>query len=314
MKKHAVLTLAILIPAALLSVTVAYTTEYNEWTILKTFGASGTPVNGREDAGFRWKWPFPIQQVVRYDARTRILTDDLTELNTEDKQSVIVSIYCAWRIVDPVVFDKNLGTIAAGERAMKANLSHCTREVISRNVLSNLINTDPGKMILPEIEETILAELSRLVVDEYGIKVVSVGVRGLGLPQLVSKTVIEAQKKERETEAETTRSAGEADKEAIIARARSAAEQIKLFAGGRAQEIRTEAYGHVATLYEKFRKYPELAAWLAKVRAMERGLSENAVLYLDATALPGLDLIYKGPAADATHRGAAPAAGGKGSK
>ena len=82
MKKHmGLIAIALIIVAALLACTVFYRVdELKDVALVKTFGKVTRVLRGSEHAGLHFKWPWPIQSLVRYDSRTRIFEDVSTEL------------------------------------------------------------------------------------------------------------------------------------------------------------------------------------------------------------------------------------------
>ena len=70
MKKHlGMFVLALLVAAVLLTGTVGYKVDITEYALVKTFGKTTSAVDGRTEAGLKFKWPWPIQKLVRYDAQ-----------------------------------------------------------------------------------------------------------------------------------------------------------------------------------------------------------------------------------------------------
>ena len=72
MRRVGMILVAILVVVILLVSTVAFTVPSTEIVLVKTFGKTTSVYDGNvgEQAGLKFKWPYPIQRVVRYDART----------------------------------------------------------------------------------------------------------------------------------------------------------------------------------------------------------------------------------------------------
>jgi len=293
MKKHGILVLGGLVVVALASVMFAYRTNYNEWTIVKTLGKPGEPVDGRKAAGLRARAPFPLQEVVRYDARLRLLVDELTQISVQGSGSITVTAHCTWRIADPVRFLDAVSTEEAGERELRKLLAQNVRQVISSGGLDQLISTGADPERQPRLEGAILAGLRDKAAREYGIDVTTVGLEALGVPQDTSQKIIENQKKDREKIAETIRNAGNNARVGIIGRAKQDAEVVLAFAEGRAQKIRTRGIERAAMQYKQFEEFPELAVFLRKLKMIEKAFSENAVIYVDAALIDAVKLLYE---------------------
>ena len=71
---------------------VGFTVRTTEVAIIKTFGKA-EPQDVITEPGFRWKWPSPIQQVVKYDNRIRVFNDTFEETTTGDKKNLIVTAF-----------------------------------------------------------------------------------------------------------------------------------------------------------------------------------------------------------------------------
>ena len=292
--KVAILVLAGVVVAGLLTWMVAFEVNFTEYVLVQTFGETTAVLDGKTDAGLRFKWPL-VQTIERYDARTHVFEDTMNELSTNDKQNVILTTYCAWRITDPVKFQTNIGEMDSAEARIRTKLRSRKSAVIGRRNMADLVNTDPQKMRIGDIEEEILSQVSAEAERDYGVEVVRVGIKSLGLPVAVSEKVIEAMKEERQREAATFESAGEAQAEAIRERARAAAQKILAFAQRKAGEIRSEGDRDAAKLYRQFEKNWQLAAYLRTLEALRTELEGRSIFLLDGSELPAVKYFRDGP-------------------
>jgi len=284
MKKHTVMFIvACLLVAALLANTVLFAVdEKRDIVLLATFNSIGKPIWGNQgdNAGLHVKAPWPIQKVVRYDSRQMVFEDALQEVSTMDKQNVLVMMFCAWRIKDPAEFYRAVKTEANAEKSLQERLRSTKGDVIGRRTLGDLVNTDPARMKLADIEAEIHAELTKYA-KPYGIEITQLGIKQLGLSARVSETVIQAQIKEREQEAQTYQTAGEATATAIVGRAKAASDTILAFARRDAAIIRTEGARDAARSYDAFRKNEKLSMYLRLLETIQTGFSRNTEILLD---------------------------------
>jgi len=296
MKKHiGMFLLAVLVVAALLLSTIAFTVdELKDIVIVKTFGRVTSVYAGPKDAGLKFKWPWPIQRLIRYDARTFTLEDPYAELQTRDQQNILITMYCTWRIKDPEKFHRTVVTETEATKDIRDRLSAHKNNVLGRYTLESLVNTDPAKMKIARIEQEILEPLRREMSDQYGVEIRSVGMKALGLPQVVSNAVIEMQKTEREEFVQQYKAAGEALATAIRARADRASKQILAFAAGKAMKIRAEGDSAAAKYYRKYAANERLGMFLRTLESL-KGLKDNTQIVLDGTQLPGVDYFRNGP-------------------
>ena len=306
--------LAAFIVAALLVSTVAFTVdELKDIVIVKTFGRVTATYRGREDAGFHWKWPWPIQMLVRYDSRTFTLEDPYAELQTVDAQNILITSYCTWRIKDPVRFLSSIETIKKANESVRERLRDHKNTVVRSHMLEEFINTDPAKMNIRGIEQEILKPLREQMAAEYGVEVRSVGVKLLGLPEAVSEIVIEAQKEERQRDVQELEAAGEAQATAIRARAERASKQILAFAKAKAMKIQAEGDSAAARYYSEYAKNEAFAMFLRALESLKKELKSKTTILLDGSQVPGMDWFRKGPSLPKADLPAVanPAAGGE---
>ncbi len=297
MKRHiAMFLLAVLVVVVLLLSTVAFTVdELKDVVLIKTFGRVTSVYQGQDDAGLHVKWPWPIQRLVRYDGRTFTLEDSYGELQTLDQQNILLTTYCTWRIEDPVKFHQAVETTEAAHRSIRDRLRNHKNNVVSSHKLEDFVNTDPKKMRSAAIEQEILQPLQKEMAEEYGVKVCSVGLKLLGLPESISAAVIETQMEERSRLVKQYETAGEAQKTAILARAQRANKQILAFATAKAVKIRAEGESAAAKYFAKYAKNEQLGMFLRSLESLRETLNSKTTILLDGSQMPGVKYFHQGP-------------------
>jgi membrane protease subunit HflC len=274
--------------------------DFTEYVIVRTFGKTTVVLDGSGDAGLHVRWPF-VQEVVRYDARTFDFEDAANELVTLDRQNITLTTFCAWRIKDPLVFQTAVkdipsgGEEKAGQELIRTKLRSAKGGVIGRRNMSDLVNTDPAKMQIPQIEQEIEDAVADEVLRDYGVEITMVGVKTLGLPETVSEKVIASMKAERRRYARTYLSDGNSQAQAIIDRAREAAADIKAFAEVKAGGIGGEGIRAAASEYAKFQENPQLAEYLRRLQSLKKALQGRVIFLLDSSTLPAIGYFDKGP-------------------
>jgi len=297
MRKHlGMMTLAALVVLMLLLYTVAFQVDQLQDVVLvKTFGRVTDVLRGDERPGLHLKWPYPIQRVVRYDARTFVFEDPFHQIQTKDAKNILMSMYCTWRIEDPVKFHRAIETVDAATERLRTHLRFYKSNVVGRSDMGDLVNTDPKKMALTRIEEEILEPLRREAREDYGVDVRMVGVKVVGLPKSINSAVIDSQKADREKEVEQYREAGNAQATAIRERARMASQQIIEFAKRKAEAIRSQGERDAARYYEKYARNEALSIFLRSLDSLRKNLGENTVILLDGSELPAVKWFRQGP-------------------
>jgi len=309
MKRHlGIVVLAFLVVLVLLIYTVAYKVDFTEYALIKTFGRTTRVVDGRTEAGLKFKWFWPIQRLVRYDARTLLFEDTASEVPTRDKQNMLVTMYCAWRIGEPKKFHSSIETIKDGQERIRDLLRSAKKDVVGRHNMEDFVNTDPEKMQIRLIEQEVLEPVRRRAIADYGVTIVRVGIKSLGLPQSVTETVIEAMKEERQRDVRRFESAGEAQATAIRERAKAASGQIVAFAQRKAQEIRTAGDRAAAEYYKDFAENEEFSMFLRSLESLRTELKSRAVIILDGTQVPAAQYFRTGPTLAPFEKMAHPAA------
>ena len=163
---------------------------------------------------------------------------------------------------------------------------------IGQYKFSQIINTNPELMKLGEIQGKIQSTLERDTAI-YGIKIVSVGINTINVPESISEKVFERMIEDRKVVANsylaegTVRSAeirSEADQQKAITLAKAEAQ---------AREIRAQGDAEAATYYAIFRENPELAEFLRKLDSLRLIMKNQTTLVLDTNVAP-FDLLKPG--------------------
>lgn len=296
MKKHmAIFLLAVLVFMILLAYTVAYQVDFTEYSLINRFGKTVRSLDGSTQAGLHFKWPYPVEKLIKYDARTFVFEDTHSELSTRDKQNVLITLYCAWKISDPALFHSRIEYVDAAQERLRTLLRNYKKEVINQRDMSQLINADPKGMRLEEIERNIMTLIQDEASKSYGIQIVNVGVKRLGLPENVSSAVIDAMKEERQRYVRRYEAQGEAQATAITERAKADSAQIIAFANRQAQNIRSEGDRAAAEYYAMFNENPGLSMFLRSLESLKKELAGRTVMILDGSELPAVKFFREGP-------------------
>ena len=270
---------------------VAFTVRTTEVAIKKTLGRAEEE-DVITEPGFRWKWPSPIQQVVKYDSRIRVFNDTFEETTTGDKKNLIVTAYVAWRIAHPLRFLQTDKTEKEVQEELRGLVRHYKTAVIGEYDFSNFVSSDPEELRFDEIEQAIQKLVHAEAMDKYGVEVVSLGIRKLMLPKNITNDVFERMQKTREKFAKRYRSEGEAQAAQIIAEATSARDQIVAFAKRQAEAIRAEGDRRAAESLAMFKEDEWFANFLRTLDFLVATLDENTTVFMDTAPF---DMFQKGP-------------------
>lgn len=278
MKHRFALMIGILVTIFLVMYMIAYQVRYDQIVVLTTFNQASEG-STKTEAGLGFKWPWPIQEVHTFSRLDQLLEDELRELQTADKQNLIIRTYMTWRI-DPdqaLDFFVNLEDPEAARDKLRPHLGVKINEVIGQYNLAQIVNTDRDQVKLAEIEDKALESVRAAVEDlNYGVQIEHVGIRRIVLPQEVTLKVFETMRKTRERLAADASSKGQAEADRITSQAQNAAERIRAFAERRASAIRSEGDMEAARLMASFQADESLAVFLEWIETVKTTLANNA--------------------------------------
>ena len=294
MKNSFTILMGAVIAAALLSYMFLYQVRYDQVAVRTTFDKADAG-SVQTDPGLKFRLPWPIHKVTHYSKRLQLLEDTVEELQTADGKSVIVKTYLTWRIENPLDFYVTLKDPAEAQRQLSSRLREI-RGLISRYRLDELVNLDKNAIKLAEIEDQAKATLEKsLAQSGYGLKVESVGIYKIVLPESTTQKVFETMITTRERLSENALQEGQAQASAIRSEAESARERILAFAERRAQTIRSKGDREASKEYESFAANEDFAVFLRKVEALKKMLDHNTTFVLSADSLGILDWFNRDP-------------------
>ena len=294
MKNSFTILMGAVIAAALLSYMFLYQVRYDQVAVRTTFDKADAG-SVQTEPGLKFRLPWPIHKVTHYSKRLQLLEDTVEELQTADGKSVIVKTYLTWRIENPLEFYVTLKDPAEAQRQLSSRLREI-RGLISRYRLDELVNLDKNAIKLGEIEDQAKTTLEKsLAQSGYGLKVESVGIYKIVLPESTTQKVFETMITTRERLSENALQEGQAQASAIRSEAESARERILAFAERRAQTIRSKGDREASKEYESFAANEDFAVFLRKVEALKKMLDHNTTFVLSADSLGILDWFNRDP-------------------
>lgn len=308
MKKYiSYITVGLVIGAILVLYMVTFTVRWKEKALVLSFGKISRHVT---EPGLHGKWPW--QTAVKFDGRIRTLQRQDTQTATRDKQNIIVTVYVNWRIDDAEVFYKRFrpsgspqsaDIVAAAEKTMRDSWIADALNVFTEYNFSELITLDPARFQLKALERGTPPNeggmLKRLRTeaqagDGYGVEVVDVGIRRLGVPDSVTAKVFERMREDRNKEVNALVADGNRLAETIKGAAQSEATMILARAQATAKSIKGQGDAEAAEHYSDFLAHPELANFLRRLDTLRKTLSERTTIVIDADS-PPYNLLNQGP-------------------
>lgn len=258
--------------------------------VVTTFGK---PTRDIMDPGPYFKLPWPIQKVHKLDQRVQSLESKFEETLTTDGFNLLVQVYVGWTISEPKVFFPKFasGSVGEAEKTLESLVRSVKNEVVGRHPFSHFISTDEKELQFTAIEKEMLDKVREQVrTNQYGVDVKFLGVKKLGLPESVTKTVFARMESERQVLVSEIQAKGEA--KAITTRADADRESAEVLSKAEAEatRIRGEGEARAAQSFAVFNQNTNLANLLFKLRTLETMLKDKSTLVLDPNT-PGLDLL-----------------------
>jgi len=259
----------------------------SEVAVLTTFGKPAA--NNLDQPNLYFKWPWPIQQVYRFDQRVQNFEDKYSENLTADNTMLLTSVYVGWRISDAKEFFPKFagGSVEAAQRQLETMLRSAKAAVIGKHNLSDFVNADPQQLKFEAIEDEIkTAVQNQLATQNYGISIDFLGVKKLGLPESVTQTVFDRMKSERQVLISEAQFQGEAEATKIKSAAERQAADVLANAQAEATRIEGAGVAEAAKTLGVFQQNPELAIYLEQLKTLKNSLNQKSTLIFDERTPP----------------------------
>ena len=283
--------LVVLILAAGLS--CLFVVDQTEYVVVKRFG---DPVQTLLKPGLKFKLPWPVDLVVRFDNRRMILESPAAgeadkEYLTKDEQAgigknVVVTTYTCWRIrpteEDVLAFLETMGNRASAELKIGDGVISELGTALGENDFSVLVSTDAEQRKWAELMESIRKKCQARV-DHCGIEIADVKLQRLNFPDQNRRNVFDRMQAERETIAAKYRSEG--DEQATKIQAMANRERVEIIAKAQmeAEKTRGRADAEAARIYaEAYGQDPDFYEFVRTLEAYEKTFDQSTVAILSA--------------------------------
>ncbi len=211
-----------------------FTVDRTEFVYLTQFGRHVATYDGadNEQAGLHFRWPWPIQSVLRIDRRLQVLDLPAAELVTKDPRpggsvdkTLAIDAYVVWRVPNTEAVERYITRVGSVERAreiLRDRFHDRLGAAIARTPLQDLISDKAGHV--EKQRQELSEKLRKLDRDSSsgpggsgpadGIEVVDIRVRRLSYPEQVRRAIFDriiSERKRKSTYELSTRRS-EADK------------------------------------------------------------------------------------------------------
>lgn len=282
--------ITILTAAALVIIFVlllfTFQVRQSQVAVVTTFGRTV----GVYQPGLHLRWPWPIQQVYKFDQRTQTFTDKFSEgLLTKDNITLLTSVYVGWKISNATNFLYSFpnGSIEAAQSQLQSIVTSVKLSEVGSNTLSDFVNADPTQLKFDEIQSNIEGMVkAELQTNNYGIQIQFLGIAKLGLPESVTEAVFARMTSERQVLISQAKNEGQAEAVKIKANADRQANETLANAQAQAKQIEGQGVAEAAKTLPIFQENPELAVFMLRIKALQDSLNQKSVLIFDQRTPP----------------------------
>jgi Membrane protease subunits, stomatin/prohibitin homologs len=243
-----------------------YVVNERERAVLLQFGEV---VDTDIKPGLHFKMPI-VNDVRRFDARLITLDSSPQRYLTAEKKALIVDSFVKWRVQDAGRFYTATGGDEFTANSLLASrVDNGLRNKFGERTVYEVVSGERDVLM-----EEITKELDDIALEELGIHVTDVRVKGIDLPPEVSSSVYTRMSTEREREARDHRSRGRELAEGIEADADRQTTVIEANAFREAEQIRGEGDAIAAEIYANaFNQDPEFYAFYRSISAYRNSFS-----------------------------------------
>lgn len=260
----------------------------------------GKPQRSETEPGFKWKLPWPIEKIQKFDKRIQDLEgkgDKFEEALTQDKQPVLIGVYAGWTISNPALFRERFGGNEFAVSRAQADLESLIRskknEIVGKHPFAHFISPDEDSVKFADIEAEILAGVQPVTRTSYGVEVRFLGIKRIGLPESSTEKVFGRMKAERNRFVQKLQADGDAQAANITSAANLQRDKLLADARATADRIKGEAEKEANESLKVLEQKPDLAIFLIKIKALEDALRDRSTLILDQRT-PPFDLLDAG--------------------
>ena len=290
--------LAGLVVMAFLLTTCLVLVDAGESVVVTRFG---DPVRVMTQPGLTWRLPAPIDRITRVDLRLRTTSTGLQDVGTRDGLRILVQAYAAWqvpaesaRVTQFLRAVRNQPDEAAEQ--LRGFLRSALEIAASGFDLAALVNTDPAKVRLTDLENHLRERLESQILTSYGVTLRQVGIESLTLPAEALTATVARMRAERQTVA--TERVAEGERMAAEIRAAADRDSRMLVARAHEDAAATEASARIEAAAIAGRAYaedPGLYVMLRSFDTLDAVVGQNTRLILRTDAVPFRALV-EGPA------------------
>jgi len=228
--------------------------------------------------GLHFKWPYPFNDIKKFDARIQTMVSKPEGFLTAEKKNVFVDFFVKWRVDDVSSFYQRVaGDVYQANNRLDPIIKDAFRGEFARRDIKQLVSTDRKAI------RDIMISNSQASAKNLGLKIIDIQVMRIDLPPEVSTSVFRRMEAERERIAREFRSQGSEAAEKIRADADRQSVVTKANAFKDAEKLRGEGDAKSSEIYAKaFGADPEFYNFYRSLNAYKKTFNKSSTLVLDA--------------------------------
>ena len=277
-------TLGGLVAAALVLVLVSslVAVDVTEYVVITRFGH---PARVIRDPGLHLKRPYPLEAVTRLDRRLLTFKPTTAEYLSADKKNLVIHGMVNWRIAAPERYLASLGDRVTAERVINDLVIARLGAVIGSYPSTALVSVGTQRSDFDAVVERAVETARVAARTVYGVDLVDVWVRQIGLPEQNRANVFNRMQAERGKIATEYRSEGEREFKKIVAAADREKARVMAEAHREAERTRAEGDAQAMRIYaDAFGKNLQFYKFSRTLQAYDKFLDGNTVVFLPADA------------------------------
>jgi len=127
--------------------------------------------------GFHFRFPWPIDQIYKFDKRIQSFESTFEETSTTEGKPILVKVFVTWKINNALKFLNSFsGDMANADVVLQGMVRSAQNAVIGKYAFNELVSTNEEELKLDAIE----AEMKKRVGENsefYGIEIIMVGIK-----------------------------------------------------------------------------------------------------------------------------------------
>jgi membrane protease subunit HflC len=277
----------------------AFTVSETEQVVITQFGRIvGDAI---KDPGLKFKLPF-IQKVHVFNKNIMEWDGEPGQIPTLDKTFIWVDAFARWRIVDPIKFFQTVNNRSNALSRLDDIIDPAVRNFITSHKLIDAVRKsnrelDVAEVGLEDLEKkpqshysiTIgrekitqgILEQAQPKLDQFGIELVDVKIKGINYVEEVRKSVYDRMIAERKQIAEKFRSEGKGEAQKVLGQKDKELQQITSEAYRIAQELKGKADAEATQIYAAaYGLDPEFYSFLQTLEVYNDSLDKSSSVVL----------------------------------